>query len=73
MNDLNIGVESSFFPQEKISTVDPVFNIQNDRVVTFGNAASEHGGVSTAKFPASIMMLGVVASNGRRCLQFGLE
>ena len=38
----------------------------NDRVVTYGNDVSEHCRVSATKHPASIMMFGVVASNGEK-------
>ncbi|QQP51100.1 Putative transposable element, partial [Caligus rogercresseyi] len=38
----------------KTFTVDPVYNKQNDRVICFGNT----------KHPASVMMLGIVASTG---------
>ena len=51
---------------EKAFTVDPVFNIQNVRFVTFGNEVSEHHRVSTTKHPSSIFMLGVVASNEKK-------
>ncbi len=52
------------FSDEKTFTVDLVFNRQNDQVVSFGNLADEHRYVSTTKHPASVMMLGLVASNG---------
>ena len=59
LNSLKITrIESSFF------SVGPVFNKQNDRVETFGNYVSEHRSVSQTKLAASIMMFGVVASNG---------
>ena len=41
----------------------PVFNKQNDQVVTFGNL---HRRVATTNPPASIMMLAAVASNGEK-------
>lgn len=54
------------FSDEKTFTVDPVINNQNDRVVCFDK--SEYGirNVTTTKHPASVMMLGVVASNGEK-------
>ena len=51
------------FSDEKTFTVDPVVNKQNERVVSFGKDISEVCNVSTAKHPASVMMLGVVTSN----------
>ena len=67
LNDLkDHGNRVLIFSDEKTFTVDPVFNKQNDRVVTFGNDVSEHRRMSTTKHPASIMMLGVVASNGEK-------
>ena len=53
-----------FFSDEKTFTVDPAINKQNDRVVSFGQDISGVCYVSTTKRPASVMMLGVVASNG---------
>ena len=47
------------FSNEKTFTVDPVVNKQNDRI-------SELRKESTTKHPASVMMLGVVASNGEK-------
>ena len=56
------------FSDEKRFMVDPVFNKQNDCVATFGKDISEICKVSTMKHPASVMMLGVVASNGEKML-----
>ena len=65
LNDLkNYGNRIHIFSDEKKFTVHVVFNKQKDRVVTFQNNVSEQRRVSTTKHPASIMMLGVVASNG---------
>ena len=64
MNDLKSYGNFLIFPDEKTFTVDPVFNRQNDRVVCCGNDVFNHQRVSTTKHPASVMMLGVVASNG---------
>ena len=67
LNDLKShGNRILIFSDEKTFTVDPVFNRQNDRVVSFGNDVSNHQRVSTTKHPASVMMLGVVASNGEK-------
>ena len=60
------GKRVLIFSDEKTFTVDPVVNKQNDRVVTFGNDVSEVRRVSKTKHPASVMMLGVVASNGEK-------
>ena len=54
------------FSDEKTFTVDPVINKQNDRVVSFGQDISTVRYVTTTKHPASVMMLGVVASNGEK-------
>jgi len=65
LNNLkNHGNRVVIFSDEKTFTVDPVMNKQNDRVVSFGQDVSEYRNVSTTKHPASVMMLGVVASNG---------
>ena len=48
---------------EKTFTVDPLFNKGNDRVVTFGNELYENRRMPSTKNPASIMVIGVVASN----------
>ncbi|CAB4068553.1 unnamed protein product [Lepeophtheirus salmonis] len=53
------------FSDEKTFTVDPVFNRQNDRVGSFGDVQDKHRYVATTKHPASVMMLGLVASNGK--------
>ena len=59
------GIESSYFSDDKIFNVNPVFNKQVDRVVKLGN----DGRVSTTSNLDSIMMLVVVAWTGRRCLR----
>ena len=67
LNDLkNRENRLLIFSYQKFFTVDPVFNKQNDRVVKFGNDVSEQCRVPTTKHLASIMMLGVVASNGEK-------
>ena len=67
LNDLkNHGNQILILSDKRTLTVDPVFNKQNYRVVTFGNDVSEHSRVSTIKHPVSIMMLGVVLSNGEK-------
>ncbi|QQP53360.1 Putative transposable element, partial [Caligus rogercresseyi] len=48
----------------KTFTVDPVYNKQNDRVICFGNVSNVIRSVSKTKHPASMMMLGIVASTG---------
>ncbi|QQP52487.1 Putative transposable element [Caligus rogercresseyi] len=53
-----------FFSDEKTFTVDPVYNKQNDRVICFGNVSNVIRSVSKTKHPASVMMLGIVASTG---------
>ena len=53
------------FSDENIS-VDSVINKQNDRVVSFGQDISEVRYVTPTKHPASVMMLGVAASNGEK-------
>ena len=55
-----------FFSDEKTFTVDPVINKQNNRVVCFEDTPSELRYVSRTKHPASVMMLGVVASTGQK-------
>ena len=67
LNDLkNHGNRIVVFSDEKTFTVDPVVNKQNDCIVSFGQDTSELRNVSTTKHPASVMMLGVVASNGEK-------
>eukprot|EP00096_Caligus_rogercresseyi_P010004 TRINITY_DN3514_c0_g1_i1.p1 TRINITY_DN3514_c0_g1~~TRINITY_DN3514_c0_g1_i1.p1 ORF type:complete len:218 (-),score=41.98 TRINITY_DN3514_c0_g1_i1:566-1219(-) len=53
-----------FFSDEKTFTVDPVINKQNDRVVCFNKEDYNIRNVTTTKHPASVMMLGIVASTG---------
>ena len=55
-----------FFSDEKTFTVDPVINRQNDRVVCFDETPEKIRHLSTTKHPASVMMLGVVASTGHK-------
>ena len=65
LNDLkNHGNRIIIFSHEKTFTVDNIFSKQNDLMVTFRNAVSEHRRVSTTKHPASITMFGAVESNG---------
>ena len=67
LNDMkNHGNRILIFSDEKTFTVDPVVNKQNDRVVSFGQDVSEVRNISTTKHPASVMMFGVVASNGEK-------
>ena len=72
-NRKNNGNQILIFSDEITFTVDPVFNTQNDRVLTFENNASEHHRMSTIKHTASIMMLDVVASNGEKMPLVWLE
>lgn len=66
-NDMkNCGNRIVIFSDEKTFTVDPVVNKQNDRVVSYGKDVSEVRNTSTTKRPASVMMLGVVGSNGEK-------
>ena len=67
-NIKNHGNQILVFSDEKTFTVDPVFNKQNDHIVTFGKDISEICKVSTTKHSASVMMLSVVASNGEKML-----
>ena len=55
-----------FFSDEKTFTVDPVINKQNDRVVCFEDTRRELRHATRTKHPASVMMLGVVASTGQK-------
>ena len=65
LNDIkSFGNRMIFFSDEKSFTVDPMINKQNDRVVSFGQDISSHLHSSTTKHPASLMMLGVIASTG---------
>lgn len=52
------------YSDEKTFTVDPVYNKQNDRVISFGKTPPNMRSVSKTKHPASVMMLGIVASTG---------
>ena len=57
------------FSDEKTFTVDPVVNRQNDRAVAFldnRDTVEQLRTISKTKHPASVMMLGVVASNGAK-------
>ena len=65
LNDLKRSCDRViFFSDEKTFTVDPVINRQNDRVICFEDTPDELRYTSTTKHPASVMMLGVVASTG---------
>jgi hypothetical protein len=53
------------FSDKKIFTVDQAYNRRNDRVIVDqGESATP---VSKTKHPASVMVLGVVASDGNKC------
>ena len=59
LNDLKShGNRILIFSDEKTFTVDPVFNRQNDRAVSFGNDVSNHKRVSTTKHPDLSWCLG---------------
>ena len=45
----------TIFSDEKTFTVDPVFNRQNDQVVSFGEVSDEHRYMTTTKHPASVI------------------
>ena len=65
LNDLkNHGNWILISSNKKTFIIDPVFSKPNYRKVVSENNVSEHRWVLTTKHPASIMMLGVVASNG---------
>ncbi|XP_059088732.1 uncharacterized protein LOC131884856 [Tigriopus californicus] len=51
-----------FFSNEKSWTVDRTYNVQNDRHLATDRSKVPH--IFTTKFPASIMTLGVICSNG---------
>ncbi|KAF2364913.1 Transposase type 1 [Trinorchestia longiramus] len=51
---------------EKTFSVHLLVNKQNDRIISFGQDISELWNVFTTKHPASVMMLGVVTSNGEK-------
>ena len=68
-NDIkNHGIQILIFSNEKTFTVDPVFNKQNNHVVILSKKISEIHKASTTKHLVSMMMLGVVASNGEKML-----
>ena len=69
----NRGNRIVILSDEKTFTVDPVYNKQNDRVVKIRNDVFEHRRMSTTKHPASIVMPGVIASNGEKILRFDLN
>ncbi|XP_059097951.1 uncharacterized protein LOC131892185 [Tigriopus californicus] len=65
LNDLkHHGDWVIFFLDENTFTVDPVFNKQNDRIICFSKDQASIRNVTKTKIPASVMMLGVVASTG---------
>ena len=63
LNDLNHGTRILLFFDEKTFPIEIVFNKQNDQIVKFENDVLEHCSVSKTKNAASIIMLGVLASN----------
>ncbi len=63
LNDLkHHGDRVIIFSDEKMYTVGPIINKQNDRMICFNKVAASDVYVSTTEHPASVMMLGVVAS-----------
>lgn len=63
LNDLKSnGGRLVFFSDEKNWTVDRTYNVQNDRHLAPDRSSVPH--VFKTKFPASIMTLGVICSNG---------
>ena len=66
LDDLKHHRNRIIISNEKTFTVYPVIKKQNDRVVEFDKSIFDVRCKSTTKFPASAMMLGVVASNGEK-------
>lgn len=56
------------FSDEKTFTVDLVMNKQDGCVVSFSQDVSEIRYMSMTKHPASMMMLGIMASNEEKIL-----
>jgi hypothetical protein len=54
------------FSDKKIFTVNQVYNRRNDR--TLVNQGESAATVLKTKHPASIIVLGIVASDGKKCL-----
>ena len=54
------------FSDEKTFTVDPVINKQHNQVICLEKSEYSIWNVTTMKHPASVMMLGIVASNGEK-------
>ena len=67
------GSQFLIFSNKKTFTVAPVFNKPNDRIVTFGNDASEYCRVPITKCLASMMMLAIVVSNREKIHWFELN
>ncbi|KAF2351802.1 MoeA N-terminal and linker domain [Trinorchestia longiramus] len=67
LNGLNNVTMEGLFERDdkKTFSVDPLANKQNECIVNFGQI-SELRNVSATKHPVSVMMLGVVASNGEK-------
>lgn len=53
------------FSDKKIFTVDQVYNRRNDRIIV--DQGSPTMPVNKTKHPASVMVLGIVASDGKKC------
>jgi len=54
------------FSNKKIFTIDQVYNRRNDRLIV--DLGSPTTSVNKTKHPASVMVLGMVASDGNKCL-----
>ena len=70
LNDVKHGLAGHvlIFSDEKMWTVDPVCNHNNNHYTSFDNKIDESvRTLTTTKHPASIMSLGFVASNGEKC------
>ena len=58
--------DCDFFFDKKTFTLYPIINKQNDRVICFEKSKYSIQNVTMTKYPAPVMMLGVVASNGEK-------
>ncbi len=65
------GSPVTIFSDKKIFTVDQAYNRRNDRVIL--DQGETPTPVNRTKHPASVMVLGVVASNGKKCPPIFIE
>lgn len=65
------GSTVTIFSDKKIFTVDQAYNRRNNRVILDQGEAPTP--VNRTKHPASVMVLGVVASNGKKCPPIFIE